>query len=415
VVKPIGLVVRFITQQLGRLIRFIKGFVARIGRAIVKGAKAIFGKMKGYFGKVFAWFGRVFGRLFGFLRKKFLLTGPELIMWGEFQGLIKASLAPYAKGITRRQLRTIVKRHLQTFKKVAKWPSFITKHGPRWRFRVRRVKSIKPRIVAEVLLDPEVRLRAGTREAKKKVKALKGRRDHVHGGDLQHVLDDVRKRFHFTVFSSKYDEQESLFKVHGEVNPAKNWKSLPKRPDKNVVTKRTAHRSVTIDPLTKLQTYSPPTSWPEWEKVEVIKAAPKGTTSLYVRGHIGHGRFLDGIPSNLMAISRSANAYMRKRAEGDVIKALRRGLAKRPVFKYVVETTPPAPGTLRRRQVEKPGGGKVCRVVKEEGKLVRTITITMTSYSFNSATGKWERPVKATSGTIPNVPGYPAGHGEPPC
>jgi phage-related protein len=407
--KAMAQVLKFITQQLGKLIKFVKSFIARIGRAIVKGAKAVFGKMKRFFGKIFRWFKKLFGKLFAKLKKKFVMTAEERILWGEFKTALRAAVGAHKKGIKKRDLRPIFKRHLKTFHKVARWPSFITKHGSQWRLWVRPVKSIRPRVVAHATLDAATRLDQAMKAAKKAVTKLKRGSDGLTEGKVQGVLPKIHEKYLLTSLKVHFETEKNDFEVVGEANPISKWRTVVPRPRKNEVRVVAASEHVVADPLTKNGAKrSDATGSPtHWDKVGKIRSK-SGKTTLYIRGHLVSGFWGKGSADFTTPISRACNTDM-----SILEKKMRAILAKknRPVFKYDAKAKGTAGGTLRNRRI----GGKTV-TVPEETKLAKEINITVTEYRYGGkSSGKWDIVGKATThGPFKNVPPFKRGFKEKP-
>jgi phage-related protein len=395
--------VRMLTQLLGKLVGFLRALASRFASAVASGARGVLGRLGGFFRRVAAWFKKLLARMFRFLRRKFALSPQQRLQWLAFRGAVGSLVAGHVSGITRRQLRGAYQRVLSSHRPVAKRPAFITKHGPHWRLWVRKVKRPLPRVVGEVLLDPRTRVHAAMKAVKRTVRGLKRAPGILGLGQISRALPPVQRRFHLRTLTAAYDRAQGKFKVHGVANPEGDWKTRPERPPRNVITNQQPGRAITVDPLTELHLYANPMDPPGWTELAKIKAVPAGTHSTYVRGHIAHGRFTSGAPWNIMPITRSANGQMRAQAEGHVISKL--SLAKKPVFKYQVTTTPPAPGVLRPRMVD-----GVCRPVPEESQLVRSITVRHIEYDFSGE--QWNVVVNQVTDEIENVPSYPPGKGD---
>jgi phage-related protein len=408
--KAMAQVLKFITQQLSKLIKFVKNFIARIGRAIVNGAKKLFGKMKGFFSKVFKWFKKLFGKLFTKLKKKFMLTPEERLAWGKFKGALKAEVATHATGITRKDLRAIFKRHLQGSKKVAKWPSFITKHGPHWRLWVRRVKSIKPRIVAEAVLDPKTRLKQALSAVKDEVKLIKKLPGGISTAKVKAKLPHIEHKFKLTSLGTEFDQEHDRYKIVGKVNPTEEWQTQANRPKSNDVdvlsgSKHIIARTLSANKTARSDATGSPTYWDEVSRIY----SRRGRATLYIRGHLVSGFWGAGDASHTTPITRSANASMAT-LEKSIRKELKRKLTSggtRPVYEYDVEAKGKGGGTLRKRRVDK----KLPLVeVPEEGQLAKKITVNVTRLHYDDQTGKWDIRQGTTPHSYDNVPDYPPGY-----
>jgi hypothetical protein len=409
--KAAAQVFKFITTQLSKLIKFVKNFVAKIGSAIVKGAKSLFGKMKGFFGKIFAWFKKVFGKLFAKLKKKFMLTAEERILWDEFLVALRAEVATHPTGITRRELRAIFKRHLQRAKKVAKWPAFITKHGPHWRLWVRRVKSIIPRVRAHATLDPATRLKQAMKAVKSDVKTMKALPGNLSSARLDASFLGTRVKYALTSLKSEFVPDKDQFQITGTANPVAKWRTSPKRPSDNDVRVEAASRhvvaySLSTNRLTKTGASGSP---PHWSAVQPIRSH-QGGTSLYVKGHLVSGFWGPGAPAYTTPITRKANGKMEK-LETLIWTRLLPFKRNKPVYKYDAEATGSAGNAnLRTRYVGGPGAGAT---IPEERQLANKVIVRLTTYHYNGV-DQWDRVGRTKEFKFKNVPPFQRGEHEPP-
>jgi phage-related protein len=401
--RALGAAMRLLTQLFGRLVAFLRGLAARLGRAVASGARSVLGRLGGFFRRVAAWFRKLVGRMTRGLRRRLALSPQERTVWLEFRVRLKSALAAHPAGIARGELRRLYRGILASHRLAAKWPAFITKHGPEWRLWVRRVKSLRPRKVGTVLLDPSTRLRAALKEVKRTMKRLKRRPGILGLREVQSALPHIRHPYRLKSLTAEFDEIAGKFDFRGAANPVGSWRMHPERPPKNEHKILVPQRAVTVDPLVRAGPYDPPVEFPAWNEISKIKAPPSGTSSLYVRGHLAHGRFAPGSMGNLAPITRRANARMRNEVEGDVIRKLRG--KKKPVFKYEVMTEAPRPRALRLRRI-----GKKSVTVPEEKRLVKSIKVRFTEYGFDGQA--WKKARTTETKDIENVPGYPAGYGE---
>jgi hypothetical protein len=406
--KAVGEAIKLVKDLLGKLLGWIKDLAAKFAGWVKGKVKGILAKMGKWLKGVAEWLGKLFGKVKDWIKKRFELTPAEKAEWVAYEGAVKALCDGHERtGITRADLKKRFSAINRSHRTVAKWPSFITKHGPHWRLWVRKKKTFWPRIVGRATLDAETRLKQALKAARSAVKALYRGPSPVGLDQIRAILPPIATEYQLARLDATYEEAEKDFKVEGVVNPKKKFKVFPKRPTDNKYENESAHRSVTVDPLVKVHGYNSPQSWPEWEKLAKIKV-PAGGWALYVRGHLAHGKFGSGDPKNLAPITRSANAQMYVGVEGQVIGLLKRRKGK-PVLRYEVTTGSPNPAKLPVRSIE----GK-CRKVDEEARMVRSVTVRVLEYQFQPATGAWRNPKPLIStGAIKNVPSYPAGYNEP--
>jgi hypothetical protein len=406
--KAMAQVLKFITTQLNKLVKFVKGIVASIGKAIVKGAKSMFGKMKGFFGKVFAWFKRVFGKLFAKIKKKFMLTTEERLAWGKFKKPLEVEVASHKAGITRRDLKAIFKRRLQGAKKVAKWPSFITKHGPHWRLWVRKVKTIKPQIVAKATLDPKTRLKQALVAVSDEVKGMKRKGSPVTSAKLKSSFPKIERRYKLASLTNKFNQESDSYKVTATINPTDEWQTPANRPKDNDVKVVVASQHVIAHTLSKssakrTSATGSPTHWSAIEKIP----SKRNRSTLYIRGHLVSGWFGPGSANYTTPITRSSNgtmAALEKQIRAEVKKK-----KNRPVYEYEVKGQGVSGGNPPKRWI---GGTNVD--VPEEKLLHNKIVVNVTRLHYNDQTGKWDQRQTTKSHPYDNVPEYPPGYKDKP-
>jgi phage-related protein len=421
--RAIGQVVKTLTQLLGKLVGFLRGLASRFASAVARGARSVLGKLGGWFKKVAAWFRKLLGRLFRFLKKRFMLTAEERALWFEFKGEVQAALLPHQEaGITRSALRGIYRPILRSHKKVAKWPAFFTKHGPKWRLWVRRVKSLRPRVVGHAMLDRDSRWKQGKKAVKKAVKRLKRMPGNIDAGMIDAALIPTKIKYLYRDLSARFLPSRNEFEIDGAMSPGlKVIKTPPKRPTQNSPRMvLTASKHLKINELVKKSAFrSAATGTPPlWRQVEKIKTRG-GSTSLYRKGHLISGHFTSGDSANLTPITFSANALMASGAESPVRRALpvlARSSGRQPIFSYEVNATGTGGGVSPNRKFKELGVWK-CKPVAAEKQLVRNVHITVTKKAYNPSSHKWDRVVPGQSPpTIPNVGGavgYPRGWKEP--
>jgi phage-related protein len=418
--RAVGTVLRTVGRLLGRLVSFLRGLASRFASAVARGGRSVLSRLGGFFRRVALWLRRLLGRMFRGLRRRFGLTAAERLQWIEFRGALRARLAGYATtGIRRSQLRGVYRGVLNTFRRVAKWPAFITKHGPNWRLWVRRVKSIRPRIVGRVLLDHATREREGWKAVRRAVRQIKRRPGLMRSTEIRAALPRIQRRFRFSSLSVSYDSAREDFAIRGEMSPGNNWRTDPERPPRNNVNVVVSGRHVIVDPLvrasaTRSAPWGTPTGWPSIERIKTRS----GRTSLYIKGHLVSGFFAGGSADNLTPITRNANGAMAAQIETPTKRLLRRR-RNRPVFKYEAHATGRSSAASQRRRVLS-GSSYVWIRIPAERALARTITVTRTEYGFDDSAGRWSRRKGSVSARVTNVPdralhpptGYPKGYGE---
>lgn len=290
--------VQMLRQLLGKLVELIKTVASKLAGAVARGARGVLSKAGGFFKKVAAWFRKIFGKLFGWLKKKFMLTPLEREQWALFEAELHAALGGHPAGITRRELRGLYKGILARFKPVAKWPAFITKHGPNWRLWVRRTKSILPRRVGEVKMDHERRWLLATRAVKRRMLWV-SRRDR-NEARLDAILQPIKRRWGFTELYARRDSAEHDFNIMGAMSAAREITEV----DDGIL-----HYGTRRDPI-PINWYKPPGSYlasirlrPYPGAREKITAPKFGNTPVQARG--GEVRRVGIIPTNQIGVGRT--------------------------------------------------------------------------------------------------------------
>jgi phage-related protein len=417
--RAVNQVLGMLRGLLGRLFTAVRGLASRLARGAASGGRSVLGRLGGFIRRVGAWFGRLFARIGRGLRRRFGLSARERIMWGEFRGRVTAALSGHPEGMTRANLRRTYGGIVGSHRPVAKWPSFITKHGPKWRVWVRKVKTLRPRIVGRVLLDRVTRWKQGKKAVKAAIRKLKRRPGNIDDDMIDGVLGRIRERYKYDVLDASFQEQRNRFVVDGHMSPGRIVAVTgPKRPTHNVVASNSPSRSIRIYPLVaKHSRTSPSGSPPHWAEVVKIKTA-RGT-SLYRRGHLASGHFAGGGAENLTPITFAANSTMAARAETPVKKALpsrAKSDSPKPIFDYRVRAHGRPSGLPPRRLIEE-GDDEKCTRVSAERRLFSTISISISAYGYNKSSKKWDRavslPAGASPGDVANVPPWPTGRGEP--
>jgi hypothetical protein len=417
--RALGAVVRTLSQLFGRLVGFLRGLASRFASAAASGARSVLGRLGGFFRRVAGWFGRLLRRMFRGVRRRLMLTPAERAMWIAFGARVRTSLLGHPQGITRGRLRTTYRGILASHRQVAKWPAYITKHGPNWRLWVRRVKSIRPRVVGHVLLDRNTRWRQGKKAVKAAIRRLKRGPGNIDAGMINAALARIRSSFRYSQLTARFVESRNEFQIDGAMSPNGSvMKTPPKRPTQNSTPTGTPSRAWSMSTLVERNATrsSPSGSPPHWDAVERIKTR-SGRTALYIRGHILSGFFWHGNSSNLTPISREANGLMASGAETPVKRTLpviARASGRQPIYNYAVRMSGTAGGPTRRRKFLNAAGNLVCTPVRAERSLYRTINITITKKLYDASAKRWSRAVPGpTPGAIANVPPFRAGHNEP--
>lgn len=417
--RALGAVVRTLSQLFGRLVGFLRGLASRFASAAASGARSVLGRLGGFFRRVAGWFGRLLRRIFRGVRRRLMLTPAERAMWTAFRSRVSGSLLGHPQGITKGHLRTTYRGILASHRQVAKWPAFITKHGPYWRLWVRRVKSIRPRRVGHVLLDRVNRWKQGKKAVKAAIRRLKARPGNIDAGMINSALARVRRRFHYTRLTARFLDSRNEFEIDGAMSPdGPVMKTPPKRPTQNSDPTGTASRAWSMKTLVKRSATrsSPSGSPPHWAAVEKIKTR-SGRSALYIRGHILSGFFWHGHAENLTPISRDANALMATGAETPVRRTLpriARASGRQPIYSYGVRLSGTAGAPTLRRKVRNNAGRVVCTPVRAERSLYRTINFTITKKLYDANAKKWSRAVPGPNpGAITNVPPFKTGNKEP--
>jgi hypothetical protein len=408
--------IAFIKEMLGKLLKWIKELALKFVNWIKGKVKSALAAIGGWLRKVGKWFAELFEKAWGWVKKKFMLTPEEEVLWLEYQEKLVLALEPHqAKGITKSDLKPIFKGLNEQYKAVAKWPSFILGHGPKWHLRVRRKKSIWPRVVGQVTRDHESRFAAGVKAAKKALGRLKMLGEFTTP-NIDAALARVRDEYGFSALSARFEPDEDAFRITAEMSPGQSWRTDAKRPTSNgTLDAISPSRHVVLEPLVRNRLVKSPAygSPDPWDRVQVIKARPtapgKRAVSAYIRGHLVSGWWTGGGTENLTPITRKANAEMETRVETPVWARLANPLAKRPVFKYEAEAIGSASGAiLRPRDV----GKKNRESIVAERLLAREIVVRVTELHYDPGKGRWIKLGKVDEHRFDNVPPFPPGKGD---
>lgn len=317
--RTVGRAIDQVLQRLrglfGRLLDFVKGLAARFGQAIARGGKSVLGKLGGLFRRFARWLADIGKRLFRRVGGRVLPTGRERVRWALFKQTLRGRLRSYSSGIRKSTLKRLFRRVRRQYRDVAKWPSYITKHGPHWRLWSRRVKSIAPREVATVLLDRDARWDAGAEAIRKTVNRYRRRPGYMGTRDILRLLRPIKREYGFKGRPSvTFDEDDNEFvirwsmsstrlvaNVGGEVPSKMNWFRPIVSGQKVMLDNFAYHKS---------SRSAPTGSTARLRELSKIRSAPTFSTSAYVRGHLISGWFTHGRPSNWTPITRSANWWM---------------------------------------------------------------------------------------------------------
>jgi phage-related protein len=339
--KAVVQVLKYIGQHLSKLINFVKGFVARIGRAIVKGAKAIFGKMKGFFRKVFAWFKRLFRRF----RRKRNKPGHkgDTAVWIAFKAKLRALKLRHATtGVTHGALSAEVARmrtgpalRVVRFARVARLPRFFR---PFWVVKAKRrglLRVILPSFKVDVLQDGHSRWPRGVKRVLKRIKRLKSSENNEAA--LALILGKIKAKWHFSELRAQHDSSEDDFDIYGSMSPRKKVAQTGPRG---------LHTGKRNDPI-PIQWYKPVDAYLDPISIRVrpkppgaakISAAMLGNTP--VESRLGEARRVGIVRRNLVkrgdtlkltGTPVAARARPESRAMGTLLKSLGFSLRNRDI------------------------------------------------------------------------------------
>ncbi|HEX7027121.1 MAG TPA: DUF4157 domain-containing protein, partial [Gammaproteobacteria bacterium] len=233
--RAIGQAVRVLRGLLGRLVGFVRGLASRLGSAVARGGRNIFSRLGNFFRRFARWLARIGRRAFSAVRRRFGITPQQRLRWRAFAVQAAALATRYPSGTTKANLRTAFRTLRNQYRDVAKWPAFITKHGPNWRLWARRVKSIRPRRVGSVLMDPRNRLRAGMRAVRQEVRQLKRREENIDEREIQRAIRGLIRRYRFISLNTVFNDSTDKFEITGRTNPPNKVNVKPNRPQENEI------------------------------------------------------------------------------------------------------------------------------------------------------------------------------------
>lgn len=402
--RAIGQVLQKLRGLFGRLLGFVKGLAARFGQAVARGGKSVLGKLGGLFRRFARWLADIGKRLFHRVGGRVLPTGRQRVRWALFKQTLRARLRSYSSGIRKSTLKRLFRRVRRQYRDVAKRPSYITKHGPHWRLWSRRVKSIAPREVATVLLDPRARERAAERAVAEEARELKRRETNINTRELQNEVAPVKRRYSLKRIDTEFKEATSDFDVtvqaKGKTTVDPNW------PDDNeIINQVPSRRATAILADTGRRTPASRLGPPNWPEVKPIRLPSRGNNakssgvSLYVKGHLISGFWAGGGRKNLTPITRKANQEMESEMETPI--RLRYLPTSDVPLRYTVTTNAARPGTPPQRRL-----GDQWDCVPAEKELVSGINMTLYKAKYNQGSKKWDKAGTRIRGTrtVSNVP-----------
>ena len=327
--RAIRQIVQIVRGLFGRLVGFLRGLASKFGRAVVRGGRSILGRLGGFFRRVARWFGRLLGRMGRAIRRRFMLSPAQRLRWIAFQGEVRSrTQAP--SGMTKSRLRGIYRGILNRYRTVAKRPAFITKHGPHWRLWVRRVKSIRPRRVGEVLLDRNSRWRAGARAIARAFRRIKRRPGDINTGMVQRILTPIGRRYHYrgaprVTFEGERNQFEVNWAMSNGNTAARLQDKLPRNLNNFIAVN--PGRIAVLDNFVSQSGRGRSPAVGSMVDLERIRSWPNCVTTAYVKGHLISGHFTHGYWSNWTPITRSANYWMEQRWETLIRRQMPRSLS----------------------------------------------------------------------------------------
>jgi phage-related protein len=270
--RALGQVVRFLTQQMGKLVGFLKGFASKFASSAARGARSVLGKLGGFFRKVAGWFGRLMRKIFKGLRRRFGLTPAQRRQWSAFKGAVRNMLRAHREtGVSRRQLAHEYRGVLNGYRPVAKWPSFITRRRARWKVWVRKVKSLRPTSLGNVLIDRDTRWRKGAKDVRKRMRRVKGR--DTTEARLNDILRPIKRKWEFKKLYANPDRAEHDFNIMGHMSPDQQITEVDDL--------KGLHEGTHGDPI-PIHWYKPPANYPASIQ---IRLAPRASTLTTVGIH----------------------------------------------------------------------------------------------------------------------------------
>jgi hypothetical protein len=250
--RAIGQVLGVLRGLFGRLVGAVRGIASRLARGAASGAGSVLGRLGSFFRSVASWFGRLLRRIGGGIRRRFLPSRQQLLQWQAFLSAVRGIAAKHAEnGTTRSQLAGEYRRALDRFRRGAKRPAFITRRRARWRLWARRVKGIRPRRVATVLLDRATRWRYGTKDVKKRLRRIRGRDTNRTGLDA--ILQPINRKWEFRTLYPKPDSVERDWDIMGSMSSEKKITEVDDLTG--------LHDGSMTDPI-PIHWYKPPGSYP---------------------------------------------------------------------------------------------------------------------------------------------------------
>ena len=320
--RTLGRAIRQVMQVLrglfGRLIGFLRGLASKFGRAVVQGGRSVLGRLGGFFRRVGAWLRRLMLRMGRGIRRRFMMSPAQRARWMAFRAEVRGRTHAYPQGSTKARLRGVYRGILNRYRTVAKRPAFITKHGPHWRLWARKVKSIRPRRVGEVLLDRNSRWRAGARAIARAFRRAKRRPGDINNATVRRILMPIGRRYHYTgspriTFEGERNQFEIDWSMSNGTVAARLSDKLPRNLNNFIEVNR--GRVAVLDNFVSQSGTGRSSAHGDMGNLKKIKSWPNCVSTAYVKGHLISGHFTHGMSSNWTPITRSANYWMERRWE----------------------------------------------------------------------------------------------------
>jgi hypothetical protein len=160
---------------------------------------------------------------------------------------------------------------LNGYRPVAKWPSFITRRRARWKVWVRKVKSLRPTSLGNVLIDRDTRWRKGAKDVRKRMRRVKGR--DTTEARLNDILRPIKRKWEFKKLYANPDRAEHDFNIMGHMSPDQQITEVDDL--------KGLHEGTHGDPI-PIHWYKPPANYPASIQ---IRLAPRASTLTTVGIH----------------------------------------------------------------------------------------------------------------------------------
>jgi hypothetical protein len=316
--RAVGQVLRVLGQLLGRLVSFLRGLASRFASAVARGARGVLSRLGGFFRRVANWFRRLLGRLFRGLRRRFGLSAAERALWHQFRVALRGRIAARPQGMRRSELRGAFRGLVNTYRRVAKWPAFITRHRARWRLWVRRAKSIRPRRVGTVSMDRRTRMELGSREVRSRMRRVRDNQRNKPA--LDRILFPIKQRWDFRRLEAQPDTREHDFNILGGMSPDEEITE---------VDDGTLHYGTRRDPI-PIHWYKPPEAYLDAISLRRYPRAPERITApkfgnTPVRDRRGEVRRVGINPGNQIGTGRRITLTGTPAEEGERAESSRFG------------------------------------------------------------------------------------------